>query len=360
MSKTDEEKQAIKEAKEAAKAAKAKETQQKQEAKRAKQQEAKKKVLEVLGDAKDVVEAKADDAVGAMKKAGALAAQKAGEVSLDVQRQMLNPVFDDELRSSSMPDMIRICSPDKQHLDSPACKNSVGHMLVVKDLKVLNLYPAYKDDYELEFYPSSQEDVYYRHPFIPNRYVSFDSYFNQIKKEKVDELERIASALGAKSVEIKLYAHKKTFTGVKGTAGAVAGTKGKGKDKKAKAEASVEAGFDSTSYEEIGVKSVAKFKGHAPEVPALHYFSNDSDILTLIENRLGKNDFIEKSYKIEYKNSSQINAALAMKIDAALKKMKLIDANATISGQVEEESRMAFEYHIKFPQRTRSKRLKEE
>ena len=88
MSKTDEEKQAIKEAKEAAKAAKAKETQQKQEAKRAKQQEAKKKVLEVLGDAKDVVEAKADDAVGAMKKAGALAAQKAGEVSLDVQRQM--------------------------------------------------------------------------------------------------------------------------------------------------------------------------------------------------------------------------------------------------------------------------------
>ena len=351
MSKTNEEKLAIKEAREAAKEAKQANKKKKQAEKQAKQQEARQKVLEALGDAKDIVNDKAGDAVDVMKKAGAFAVQKASEASLDIQKQVLNPVFADELRLSTMPDMIRICSPDKQHLDSPACKDSVGYMMTVKDLKVLNLYTAYKDEYGLDFYPVPREDVYYRHPFIPNRYVSLNSYFHQIKKEKVDELEKIAFALGAKYVKITLYTQRKSFTGVKGGADLSVG--GKTNKKKKKPEIAVSAVFDNESYEELGVESETKMKGHVPESPKLQYFSNDSDIAALIEMRLtGNNEIYEKSYKIKYSNSSKISAASALKIDAALKKMKLIDTNATISGQVEEESRLVYDYLVKFPKKS--------
>ena len=216
------------------------------------------------------------------------------------------------------------------------------------------------NDFGLEFYPSSQEDVYYRHPHITNRYISLNSYFNQIKSEKVAELEGIADALGAKYLKITLHAQKKTFTGVKGNA-SVGTPKGKGKGKKAKAEAeaSIEAGFDSTTYEEIGIASESKYKPHAPVVPQMFYFSNDPDIKSLIQTRLGNNSLLEKTYKIKYSDSSKINAAVAVKIDAALKKMKLIDANATISNQVEEENRWEYEYHIEFA-RARKKRVKED
>lgn len=351
MSKTNEEKLAAKEAKTAKKVEKAAEKKEKQAAKKIKQQETKQKVLDVLGDMRTIVDSKADDAAIAMKKVSVIAVQKAEDFNAEVQRRTLRPVFDNDLRANSFPDMIRICEPDKQHLDSPVCQGSVGHIVPVKEMEVLNLYTDHAEDYGLTYYPSVGEDVYYRHPFKSNYYISIDDYFYQLKKERVDELNQIAQALGAKYCKITLLAEKKTFTGAK-TKAALKGPRIQKEGKKSNpSDADFSAEYSYKDFRELEVSSECEFKGHYPKQPTLHYFLNEHDILTLINMRLNdhENDFYEQTYTLKVSNTSKIKAATALKIDAALKKLKILDGNATISGEIEEEGRLYYKYHIKFP-----------
>jgi len=311
----------------------------------------KKKLGGAFADVKDYVGARAGDAAVVIKKGKDVAAQKAEAVAADFQRQMLRPVFDESLQSKGFPDVIRVCEPDKQHQDSPVCQNAVGHYVATKDMNVLNLYMDNASNYGLSFYPSLAEDVYYRHPFNENRYISLDEYFYQLKKEKVDELLQIAQSLGAKYVKITLMAEKKSFTGASAKASAKGPTKGKDQKKDViKAETGINADYSSKTLIDVEVSAETKFKGHLPTPPELKYFSNEHDIQTLINMRMNDpNDLHEQTYTIKYSNSSKIKAATAAKLDVALKKMKLLNANASVSAEIEDESRLYYKYHIEFP-----------
>ena len=297
-----------------------------------------KKVLTALNDVAVVVKQQSNKAM-----------QKAEELKLDAERKWLQPVFDEELRTTGIPEMVRICKPDKRHLDSSVCEGSVGYYMDAKGMKVLNLYDDFAEDYGLVFYPSLAEDVYFRHPFDDMRYISLDDYFLQLRKEKVDELNNIAQALGACLVDISLMAEKKNYTGIKEKA-AVKGKVKNGKDIVTSAEVSQSISYDNHSFKQIGVSAVTRFAGHAPTVPKLQYFTNDSAINSLITMCLNADNAIrEQTYDIKYSDSSKIKAAAAAKIDFALKKMKYIGGNATVSAEVEEENRLHFAYHIEFP-----------
>ncbi len=319
----------------------------KKETKVLKKAAVKKRLDAAIADVKGFVGAKADDAAVIIKKGGAFAVQKAGDSAADLQKQILKPVFKKDMLTGELPDMICICEPDKAHKDSSVCKGAVGHYTVAKEMTILNLYASSASDFDLKFYPGLSEDVYYRHPFDANQYISFDEYFYQLKKEKVDELLKIAQSLGAKYVKITLMAEKKSFTGSSLKAQAKIPGMKKGKDP---FSGSVNAEVSNKILQTVEVSAETKFKGHRPTLPDLQYFSNEHDIQTLINMRLNEpNDIREQTYMIKFSNSSKIKAQAAAKIDAALKKMKLLNGNASISAEIEDESRLYYEYHIEFP-----------
>ena len=347
MSKTKDEKLVVKEEKAAKKAEVIAKKKAKKEIQKIKQQESKQKVLEVLGDVKEFAGTKADDAVVVMKKAGVIAAQKAEDVSNDVQRMRLKPVFDDQLRNKALPMMIRICEPDKQHLESPVCQGSVGYLVSAQSMDVLNLYSEYADSYNIDFYPQMGEDIYFRHPFLTNRYIKLNDYFGFLKEEKIGELGKIAYDLGATFVKVSLRAQNKTFT----NAGAkVQGNLPGQKQKGFKASGQIVAKYDLKNSKELEVCLEEEMKGGNPKMPQLHYFENEAHIQNLIEMRLddGDNDVYSQKYCVNYNTSKSIDANMAAKMDAALKKMKLLNGNASISGEIEDESRLFFEYVVKF------------
>lgn len=97
------------------------------------------------------------------------------------------------------------------------------------------------------------------------------------------------------------------------------------------------------------VASETFFTGHEPIRPLIEYFSNESDINTLIDQRMNQNNpILYKKITLKYSNTSGISHDDAIKIEAALQKMK-IGGNTSISSEMQEENRMYFEYEIKFP-----------
>lgn len=265
----------------------------------------------------------------------------AERTKLAYDKKRLRPVFLEDVENwDNVPtSMVRIIDSDKQHEENPACEGSIGFFTSSKDMDILNVYTKNADSLGVNYYPVKQEDIYYVDPTDPGFFISLDEYFDYSRKARVDELLKIAHSLGAKKVTINLIQNAKSFVSIKGKAEvgvAKAGT--------AKANAS-----QATKKEgKLEYKKTATFKGGQPKAPKLRYFANEPEIEYLISMRMDKHNHLDhlNSY-INYINSSGIKEDVAVKIDAAIAKMK-IKGNASVASEVQEEARMVFEYIIDF------------
>lgn len=299
----------------------------------------KEQLKEFVDDVKVIADEKKDSVFDAARDAIVKANDVAEEAKLKAQKKMLAPIFPQDLTAELQPQMIRICEPDKQHLSSPVCEGSIGYLTETSDMTVLNIYADYKGLLGVKFYPYDLEDVYYIDPANSKAYICLDEYFSYLKKVRVDELTRIAQELGAKKIKVSINAEKKTFVGEQKK-----GKFGLGK----LGNTNYDHDVHSKAYEKVEVAAEVRFKGQEPSVPKLEYFKNDRDIKSLIAMRMhSDNPLQSKTITMDFSNSSGMNRNDAIKIESALKKLKL-GGNASVVSAVEEENRQHFEYFIDF------------
>lgn len=159
---------------------------------------------DIADDVKVLADNRKDAMVDAARDAFVKASDAAEDAKLKAQKKLLAPVFLEDIQIHEYPQMIRICEPDKQHLNSPVCEGSIGYMTEADGMAVLNVYPDYVDALGVHFYPYDFEDVYYMDPANSSSYISLDEYFAYMKKVRVDELNRIAQELGAKKIKVSI------------------------------------------------------------------------------------------------------------------------------------------------------------
>ena len=82
--------------------------------------------------------------------------------------------------------------------------------------------------------------------------------------------------------------------------------------------------------------------------PELHYLKKEINVINLIEMRMDPLSPLQhQHFNIEMSNSSGIKVKDAVKIDAALKAMK-VSSNTTIVSEAQDEARRILEYEIEF------------
>ena len=98
----------------------------------------------------------------------------------------------------------------------------------------------------------------------------------------------------------------------------------------------------------MDVVKEASFEGGEPKRPELRYFINEDEIKNLINMKVdGHNPVTQWSSSFKYSKSSGIKEDAAVKIDAALAKMK-ITGNASVVYEAQRENRIEFQYEIDF------------
>ena len=260
----------------------------------------------------------------------------------DLER--LKPFFPEEVKQADfvMPKMIRVDNIDKPHAENPVCKGSIGFNTVLDDISVLTFFHDQADSLGLSFYKGLENGVYYVDPCDEKRYIPLDEYFTYMKMQRVNELVRIAQSLGAKSFKVTYIDKSKSASS--GSIDAAAAIKAVGKGASAKVSRSISESSSATSH----VEAATEFPGHAPIRPELRYLKNEINILNLIEMRMDPLSPLQHQHiYIEMSNSSGIKMKEAIKIDAALNKMKA-SGSATVESQAREETHHILEYEIVF------------
>lgn len=85
-------------------------------------------------------------------------------------------------------------------------------------------------------------------------------------------------------------------------------------------------------------------------MPTLDWYENDKEILSLIDMRLkGRDINLMKEYavSIDSKLSQSMDANLASRLDAALKKLKVV-SNFTLEGESLKEARTKLKFVVQF------------
>lgn len=264
--------------------------------------------------------------------------------SREVERRILQPIFVADLDRADfmLSKLIRVTEIDKKHAESDVCKDSIGFISCQKDLRVINIYRDKVSAFGLSFYPDAEGEVYYVDPSDRDKYISLDDYFNHLKTVRIDELQKIAQDLGAKHFRVVYKEQKTTFS--KNAVKAKASSKVTGNA--ANAEGAHD--LDASSIATIEVAAEMTCPGHTPSMPELHYLQRESSILNLIAMRMDENSpLTHQKFTLKLSNSSSIREKDALKIDAALKAMKL-QGNTTVVSEVRNEARRFFEYEIDF------------
>ncbi len=284
-------------------------------------------------------------AVGTSAKHAATAVKDCAEAkSREIDLKNLQPIFPEDLQSADflLPKLIRIVELDKKRAESEVCKGSIGYTSIQKDLRVVNIYQDNVNDFGLTFYPDNDYGVYYVDPSDRDRYISLDDYFSYLKVARVNELQKIAQDLGAKHFKVTYKEQKTTF--------AQKAVKVKVNAKAAKDSATADIQHDLSSSDIATVEIAAEMEciGHNPSEPKLHYLKHESSIQTLVSLRMNKDaPLTHQKYTLKLSNSSGIKENDAVKIDAALKSMKL-SGNTTVANEARNEARRFFEYEIDF------------
>lgn len=291
-------------------------------------------------DMKDV-SALAETIGNAAKSTATAVMVSAEEKSREMERKQLRPIFAEDLDAADflISKLIRITEIDKKRAESAVCVGSIGFVSAQKDFSFVNIFKDNIDSFGLTFYPDMDCELYYVDPCDRDRYIALDDYFSYLKIARVNELQKIAQDLGAKHFRVTYKEHKKSFSG-----GSI---KAKGSIKKM-GDATAEHDHVTTEASTIEVAAEMNCPGHAPIKPTLHYLQRDPSIEALINLRMDENSPItHQKYTLNFTHTSGIKEKDAIKIDAALKAMK-ISGNTTVTNEVRNESRRFFEYEIDF------------
>lgn len=261
-----------------------------------------------------------------------------------LEREMLQPIFVEDLDHADflISKLIRITEMDKRRAESDVCKGSIGYITVQKDLKIVNIFKDKSSAFGLTFYPDADGELYYVDPSDRDRYIALEDYFDFLRIARVDELQKIAQDLGAKHFKVTYKEQKTVFSSEKGKAKATVKVPGN------TATVDAEHELASTAVSAVEVAAEMVCPGHEPYEPKLQYLQREHSIQNLIALRMDKTSpLTHQKYTLKLSNSSGIKETDAVKIDAALKAMK-ISGNTTVTSEVKNESRRFFEYEIDF------------
>ena len=294
-------------------------------------------------DMKDISILAGTIGTAAMSTATAVMAT-AEEKSREMERKLLQPIFAEDLDNADflLSKLIRVTKIDKRRAESAVCNGSVGFMSTHKDFPFVNIFRDKIDYFGITLYPDADCELYYVDPSDRDRYIALDEYFNHLKLARISELQKIAQDLGAKHFRVTYKEQKTTFSGN--------AVKAKGSFKKIGDSASADAEHELKLTEASTVEVAAEMDcpGHAPVKPRLHYLQRDPSIENLIALRMDETSPIyHHKLTLNFSHTSGIKEKDAVKIDAALKAMK-IAGNTTVTTEVRNESRRFFEYEVDF------------
>lgn len=290
-------------------------------------------------DFKDV-SAMADSIGNAAQNAANAMRDNAEARSREKERKALQPIFLENLDSAdfTLSKLIRVADIDKKHAESEVCKGSVGFISEQKELRIVNIYKNMIDAFGISLYPDADSEIYYIDPSDRDKYIALDDYFGYLKIARVNELQKIAQDLGAKHFRVTYREKKASIT--------KNDIKAKGNVRVGAAEA--ERNLSVSDNSNIEVAAEMQCLGHAPIEPKLHYLRGEPSIQSLIALRMDKNSqMFHQEFSLKLSNSSGIKEKDAVKIDAALKAMR-ISGNTTVVSEAQSESRRFFEYEVDF------------
>lgn len=290
-------------------------------------------------DFKDV-SAMADSIGNAAQNAANAMRDNAEARNREKERKALQPIFLEDLDSTdfTLSKLIRVADIDKKHAESEVCKGSVGFISEQKELRIVNIYKNMVDAFGISLYPDADSEIYYIDPSDRNQYIALDDYFGYLKIARVNELQKIAQDLGAKHFRVTYMEKKASIT--------KNDMKAKGNVRVGAADA--ERNFSISDNANIEVAAEMQCLGHAPIEPKLLYLRGEPSIQSLIALRMDENSQIfHQEFSLKLSNSSGIKEKDAVKIDAALKAMK-ISGNTTVVSEAQSESRRFLEYEVDF------------
>lgn len=290
-------------------------------------------------DFKDV-SAMADSIGNAAQNAANAMRDNAEARNREKERKALQPVFLEDLDSTdfTLSKLIRVVDIDKKHAESEVCKGSVGFISEQKELRIVNIYKNMIGAFGISLYPDADSEIYYIDPSDRDKYIALDDYFGYLKIARVNELQKIAQDLGAKHFRVTYREKKASIT--------KNDMKAKGNVRVGAAEA--ERNLSISDNSNIEVAAEMQCLGHAPIEPKLLYLRGEPSIQSLIALRMDKNSqMFHQEFSLKLSNSSGIKEKDAVKIDAALKAMK-ISGNTTVVSEAQSESRRFFEYEVDF------------
>ena len=286
------------------------------------------------------VSAMADSIGNAAQNAANAMRDNAEARNREKERKALQPVFLEDLDSTdfTLSKLIRVVDIDKKHAESEVCKGSVGFISEQKELRIVNIYKNMIGAFGISLYPDADSEIYYIDPSDRDKYIALDDYFGYLKIARVNELQKIAQDLGAKHFRVTYREKKASIT--------KNDMKAKGNVRAGAAEA--ERNLSISDDSNIEVAAEMQCLGHAPIEPKLLYLRGEPSIQSLIALRMDKNSqMFHQEFSLKLSNSSGIKEKDAVKIDAALKAMK-ISGNTTVVSEAQSESRRFFEYEVDF------------
>ena len=281
----------------------------------------------------------ADNIGQAAKSTASMIKDNLEEKNRELEKKLLQPIFSEDLNNADffMSKLIRITEKDKKHAESEVCKGAIGYIVPSKELKVVNIFADKVDAFGLSFYPDKASEIYYVDPTNSDRYIALDDYFNYMKVARVTELQKIAQDLGAKHFKVTYKEQKASFSKQSAKA-----------DVHANSQIDAERELEASDIAFAQIAAESSFAGHDPIEPTLQYLQRDPSILSLIALRMDKNaPLSHQKYTLKLSNSSGIKEKDALKIDVALKAMK-VSGNTTVASEARNEDRKFFEYEIDF------------
>ena len=285
------------------------------------------------------------ESIGNSAKTAVAAAKDSAEAkNREIERNQLRPLFPEDLDSPGflMSKLLRITEIDKKRAESPVCQGSIGYTSILKDMRIVNIYRDKIGDFGLKFYPDVDFGMYYIDPSDRNHYIALDEYFLYMKRARLAELQKIAQDLGAIHFKVTYKELESSFSS--------SSVKGKASVKSVGDNGNAEVDYANSHSEKSSFRFAAEnvFPGHAPVMPKLCYLKHDSFIQSLVEMRMDPaSPTKHQVLSLQLSNTSGIKEKDAIKIDAALKALK-ISGDINMTSEAKSEAHQFFEYEIDF------------
>jgi hypothetical protein len=257
-----------------------------------------------------------------------------------------NPIFPEEFfgQDYDLPNVIIIADGDERK-GIDVCEGAIGWLSVYDGMEMLHLYEEAVPSSGLNFYPAARLNAaYFIDSLCGERFLDLDSYHEIVQKEKMTELKNIARSLGAKECFLETYEEDRSTSSSKKSVGVSVKHKTAGN---VSSEINQEA--QGQSFQSRSIIFEQSFEGSDnPKAPNLNYFKNDTEILSLIESRLSRNNRTsDYSLKLNTVSSSAMTTTTAAKIDGGLKAAK-VKATANFAVAAEQESKRKLIFHVVF------------